>query len=122
MTISQKITSTSFFVNIVGVARAIAKVSADHHIRHHSPGRYQCDKCSKMFHKKYTLEAHLNMYSEKGYQCTYLTCDRVYKLQGEYNRHLLTHTQPKEKVSCSVCGKSFNLKKYLDEHLEKTWR
>ena len=42
-----------------------SKVLADHHIRHHSPGHYQCDKCSKMFHKKYTLEAHLNMHSDK---------------------------------------------------------
>ena len=36
-----------------------SKLSADRHIRHHSPGRYQCDKCSKMFHEKYVLESHL---------------------------------------------------------------
>ena len=79
-----------------------SQLSADCHIRHHSPGCYQCDKCSKMFHEKYTLEAHLNTHSEKVYQCTYLKCDRVYKSQAEYNRHLLTHAQPKEKVSCLV--------------------
>ena len=44
-----------------------SKISADHHIRHHSLGHYQCHKCSKMFHEKYTLEAHLNMHSEKGF-------------------------------------------------------
>ena len=80
-----------------------SKVSADHHIRHHSPGHYQYDKCSKMFHKKYTLKAHLNMHIEKGYQCTYLKCDRVYKSQAEYNQHLLSHKKPKDKVTCPVC-------------------
>ena len=45
-----------------------SKVSADHHVRHHSPGHYQCDKFSKMFHEKYTLEAHLNTHSKKGYE------------------------------------------------------
>ena len=40
------------------------------------------------------------------------------KSQAEYNQHLLTHKQPKDKVSCPVCDKSFDLKKYLDEHLK----
>ena len=62
-----------------------SKLSTDHHIRHHSPGHYQCEKCSKMFHENYTLETHLNMHSEKGLQCTYPKCDRVYKSQAEYN-------------------------------------
>ena len=96
-----------------------SKLSADCHIHHHSPGRYQCDKCSKMFHEKYVLESHLNTHTGHGYKCTYPKCDRIYKLQAEYNWHLLTHTQPKEKVRCHVCDKAFDLKKYLDEHLKK---
>ena len=39
-----------------------SKLSAGHHIHHHSPGRYQCDKCSKMFHEKYVLESHHHLY------------------------------------------------------------
>ena len=54
-----------------------------------------------------------------GYKCTYPKCDRIYKSQAEYNRHLLTYTQPKDKVRCHVCDKAFDLKKYLDEHLKK---
>ena len=90
-----------------------SKLSADRHIRHHSPGHYQCDKCSKMFHKKYILEAHLNTHMDCGYQCTYPKCDRVYKSQVEYNHHLLTHMQPKDKVSCPICDKVFDLKNIL---------
>ena len=96
-----------------------SKLSADHHIRHHSSGSYQCDKCSKMFHEKYILEAHLNTHMDHGYQCTYPKCDRVYKSQAEYNHHLLTHTQLKDEVSCPICDKVFDLKKYLDEHLKR---
>ena len=96
-----------------------SKLSADCHICHHSPGRYQCDKCSKMFHEKYVLESHLNTHTGHGYKCTYPKCDRIYKSQAEYNQHLLTHTQHKEKVHCHVSDKAFDLKKYLDEHLKK---
>ena len=98
-----------------------SQTSADCHIRHHSPGHYQYEKCSKMY-QKYTLEAYFNMLSEKGYQCTYPKCDRVYKSQVGYNQHFLTYMQPKDKVSCPVCDKSFYLKKYLDEHLKKAFR
>ena len=48
-----------------------SKLSADWHMCHHSPGRYQCDKCSKMFHEKYVLESHLNTHTGHGYKCTY---------------------------------------------------
>ena len=52
---------------------------ADRHIRHHSPPRYQCEHCGKQFHEKYVLEAHTNVHTEKGYECTYPKCHRIYK-------------------------------------------
>ena len=74
-----------------------SELSADHHIHHHSCGRYQCDKCSKMFHEKYVLESHLNTHTGHGYKCTYPKCDRIYKSQAKYNWHSLTHTSPRKK-------------------------
>ena len=74
-----------------------SKLSADRHIHHHSPGRYQCDKCSKMFHEKYVLESHLNTHTGHGYKCTYPKCDRIYKSQAKYNRICSCTPSPRKK-------------------------
>ena len=75
-----------------------------------------CDNCGKQFHEKYVLEAQTNVHTEKGYACTYPKCDRIYKSPAEYNRHLKKHHSSRPPSKCSVCDRSFEEKKYLDEH------
>ena len=91
---------------------------ADRHIRHHSPPRYQCEHCGKQFHEKYVLEAHTNVHTEKGYECTYPKCHRIYKSPAKYKRHLKKHSSSRPSSKCSVCDQSFEEKKYLDEHMK----
>ena len=95
-----------------------SQTSADRHIRHHSPPRYQCEHCGKQFHEKYVLEAHTNVHTEKEYECTYPKCHRIYKSPVEYKRHLKKHSSSRPSLKCSVCDRSFEEKKYLDEHMK----
>ena len=62
---------------------------------------------------------HILMFTlKKGYACTYPKCDRIYKSPAEYNKHLKKHCSSRPPSKCSVCDRSFEEKKYLDEHMK----
>ena len=82
-----------------------------------SERKLKCEKCSKPFYKKTTLEIHSwNCGKTKEAKCE--ICDKVFKSPSVVQVHFnLTH---KEKtLKCEKCGKTFPFKSYLKSHTEK---
>ena len=45
-------------------------------------------------------------------------CDYVTNKTSHLKRHMMVHDKPVEPLNCSICQKSFEIKKYLTAHIK----
>jgi len=77
---------------------------------------FQCDRCDKIYTKKYTLLAHVKKAHENTdgtfFQCN--ECGKCMTSERSLTIHMSLHRPPE--MECPMCGKMFHNKKYLDRH------
>ncbi|CAO1363958.1 unnamed protein product [Diamesa serratosioi] len=73
---------------------------------------YKCFFCSESFHKKSSVDRHL----DKHRRLCCDVCQKVYKSRDKFKDHLKTHFLA---YQCDECGKIFNKKIKFDCHAEK---
>lgn len=80
-----------------------------HHKAKHSPGRYTCPQCDKVFKDSYKLRTHQNIHlpeEDRPYKCSY--CPKAFAENHSVKRHIERVHEVKERYICEVCGKGFS--------------
>lgn len=77
-----------------------------------NPEKYKCFFCTESFHKKSSVDRHLDKH--RILCCD--VCQKIYKARDKFKDHLKTHFLA---YQCDECGKIFNKKKKFDCHAEK---
>lgn len=79
------------------------------------------DECNKTFLCKTGLASHFKIEHDKNYvKFPCAICGKEFNLKGILSQHIGTHTKEKP-FKCSICGRTYHTKSYLDRH-EVTWR
>lgn len=76
------------------------------------PKQYKCFFCNDSFHKKSSVDRHLDKH--RRLSCD--VCPKIYKTRDKFKDHLKTHFLA---YQCDECGKIFNKKIKFDCHAEK---
>lgn len=89
------------------------------HLRKFHEKTYPCDKCSKCYPSKLSLEEHKKSHEDDSYlQCS--MCHLKYKRKIGLKYHeIRVHSDVDPKFMCDYCGKRFKLKLDLGVHIEK---
>ena len=68
--------------------------------------RFRCEKCKKVFKRKYHLDRHSPLCKGKkaSHQCD--LCGKVFPKMFLLRRHRPTHN-PKPNLTCGICGRSY---------------
>ena len=119
MTTSQTSMNVNFSVNIVGAARATPLNCQLITTSGITPQVITNVTNVQICFTKSISRKHISTLAQTMAANVHILNVTVYKSQAEYHHQLLTNMQPKDKVSCPICDKVFDLKKYLDEHLKK---
>merc|ERR1712126_169555 len=91
---------------------------------------FECNTCEQKFVSKGNMKAHIRRHTdEKNIGCP--ECEKSFFSVGNLKAHLRTHNgqkpfkiiqaiQDQMKIyACFACGKTFNLPKYLNNHMNK---
>lgn len=84
----------------------------------HDAKVYICDVCGDDFRKRTTLSAHMDEHvaNEEGdFQCE--TCNRIFSNLRLFRIHRRVHVPTLKSWTCDRCGKKYNSKAILDEHM-----
>ena len=83
---------------------------------------FRCPKCGKCFKNKFKLEIHVrNKHTKLKYKCDYDLCEKSFSSYGDLKEHRDdVHKLDAKKFGCKFCQKSFNVKRYLDDHIRIT--
>ena len=78
--------------------------------------KFKCTVCDKSFTSKHGLAGHtLSHTGEKPWVCEH--CSQSFRDQSNLISHRKTHAPDFEGFKCEFCGKSFDYKKRLNEHI-----
>ena len=78
--------------------------------------QFKCTICDKTLTTKYGLISHtLSHTGEKPWVCEH--CSQSFRDQSSLIDHRKTHAPGFEGFKCEFCGKSFNYKKRMNEHI-----
>jgi uncharacterized C2H2 Zn-finger protein len=92
-----------------------AHLSKDHGVK--GLGK-RCPKCKEKFHNLHYYAKHINKCGEKPtFKC--YVCEKIYKTESHYLKHIEQHADASTKPTCEKCGKQFASKNGLMKHLEK---
>jgi len=82
--------------------------------------KYPCDKCDKVFWKKYNLQSHLLMHSDlKPFVCEVEGCTKRFKRDVTLRQHVSTRHQNKTVILyCALCTAQFKSASGLKLHME----
>lgn len=77
-----------------------------------------CKICSKCFKKPIDLKRHSDAVHEKKrpFACSIAQCDKSFSLKCTLNRHMETHRQDREVMTCEVCAKTLSSASNLKFH------
>lgn len=81
---------------------------------HNSEQNHVCQKCNKGFTTSNSLRNHMSIHREAMFSCQF--CDVSYRDRRAFRKHVLTHDTKKRCFDCSICGKSFELERFLNIH------
>ena len=87
------------------------------HVQSHSMEKnLQCPHCDKQFYFEIDLNQHVNYRHDLNFLCD--KCEfKTYRKSTLDNHNIIKHTEHNEHF-CNVCGKSFKLLRYLENHQE----
>ena len=74
----------------------------------------KCVECGDILVRKRDLKKHVRIKHPKYIACDF--CDETFKESWQYEKHLESHTKPKDK-KCNVCDKRFFLDRRLKQHM-----
>lgn len=80
------------------------------------PQMYQCDVCSAMFNKKFSLRIHLSRHRAEDFlhtepmQCKH--CDKKFAFFDKFTKHVASHETVKP-YKCTICYNRFVTEKYV---------
>ena len=78
----------------------------------------KCSQCTKSFKTLTELKRHtISEHSNRPYACPH--CPHKSNTKDKLDRHLLSHSTPRESFQCEHCEKKFVFKNSLKKHLEK---
>merc|ERR1712203_790431 len=78
--------------------------------------KFKCTVCDKSFTTKHGLIGHtLSHTGEKPWVCEH--CSQSFRDQSALSSHRKTHAPDFEGFKCEFCGKSYDYKKRLNEHI-----
>jgi len=81
----------------------------------------QCnyEGCNKSFKRKYNLEQHMRIHSEKKpFECNYENCNKTFNRKTALKHHIeLLHSDEKS-YKCDYCNTTFKLKNTLLKHIK----
>ena len=78
----------------------------------------KCSQCPMSFRTLTELKRHnIAEHSNRPFACP--QCAHRSKTKDKLDRHLLSHSAPRESYQCSYCEKKFVFKNSLKKHLEK---
>jgi len=82
--------------------------------------KYPCDKCDKVFWKKYNLQSHLLMHSDlKPFVCEVEGCTKRFKRDVTLRQHVSTRHQNKAVILyCALCTAQFKSASGLKLHMD----
>ncbi|XP_060573032.1 zinc finger protein 577-like isoform X2 [Ruditapes philippinarum] len=89
----------------------------EYHLNTHSGIKpYECSKCLKLFHSKYTKNEHeKDCLNEEGYGCE--MCGSTFKQRSGLHNHMQAeHVQREKGFSCEVCSQMFKFLSGLIRH------
>ena len=89
-------------------------IKTSYHIRYLLGSR---KKKSVQFASKLYLSNSVTEHSNRPYPCPH--CPHRSKTRDKLERHLLSHSTPRESYQCQHCEKNFAFKNSLKKHLEK---
>ena len=82
-----------------------------------------CSICGKSFNKKHNLTRHMDIHSQKSFQCSH--CTKRYSRQAKLKVHLVRHHSKEQHISqkgslkCMHCSKMFIRSYNLRRHSKK---
>ena len=87
------------------------------HMKFHTTS-LKCSLCDKIFHRKQTLNVHLNSFHNKGEKVPCTICPSVFKDKGSLRRHMSYRHSEKETTrwKCEPCDKYFSQQGALISH------
>lgn len=87
-----------------------------HHYHRH-PNKYQCDICSKKFHRKDFLVKHVKTHSDvRDFKCKH--CDKMFKTQASLSGHINGSHNDKRRYICDFCGMTTSWRISHLEHIK----
>ncbi|ODM94178.1 Gastrula zinc finger protein xFG20-1 [Orchesella cincta] len=94
---------------------------AQHLVTHKTDRPFCCSVCGLTFKRAHHLHDHEGTHRDdvaRPFVCTLPFCGKAFKLRKHLISHELVHTGSRDH-SCNVCGKAFNRKDNLRQHINK---
>ena len=95
------------------------KISKTNKITRNNDGQFCCRECPKVFKSKRSVEEHDQIVHKKKRMFICELCQKTFTRYNSLKQHKKIHMQTSEYI-CSNCGKQFNEKRNLQNHLLKT--
>jgi len=97
---------------------ALHKQLDKHSLLHTDKRPFLCYVCGKSFTRLNVLNKHTLIHNgEKPHKCE--ECDSRFMFRYQLENHLLVHSDKPRPFLCDTCGRDFNLKPELTQHIKK---
>ncbi|XP_052266516.1 zinc finger protein 184-like [Dreissena polymorpha] len=81
----------------------------------HEKCQFQCEICNTIVYDVHWYTKHMEQHQKKTFKCPF--CDREFKSRQICSNHCRDHKTKMKMLICTVCGKTFNMKRKLDVHM-----